>query len=119
MACCCLVGRPLSFLKCCGGQSRPSAAKRDSESPSAAQKDGSVSWRGEVEETGERAVLMLWNNALLSGYFAYKGTVFTIEGLGGGVHVAAEMDPLKLPLDHPPAAARDSAPISTPNQQAT
>src|SRR4051812_13966139 len=66
MACCCLVGRPLSFLKCCGEQSRPSAAKRNSESPSAAQKDGSVSRRGEVEETGELAVLMLWGNVSLT-----------------------------------------------------
>jgi hypothetical protein len=76
----------------------------------AAQGDGSILWRGEVEETGERAVLMLWNNALLTGYFAYNGTIFTVESLGGGVHAFAEMDRRKLPADHPPAAARDSAP---------
>jgi hypothetical protein len=83
------------------------------------QRDGSVAWRGEVEETGERAVLMLWSNALLTGYFAYKGTIFTVESLGGGVHAFAEMDRRKLPADHPPPApARDSAPMN-PNASAT
>ncbi len=81
-----------------------------------ALKDGSVTWRGVVEETGERAVLMLWSNALLTGYFAYKGTVFTVESLGGGVHAYAETDRNKLPADHPPPApARDSAPMPSPN----
>ena len=83
---------------------------------SAAQKDGSVLWRGEVEETGERAVLMLWNSALLTGYFAYNGTIFTVENLGGGVHAFAEMDRRKLPADHPPAAVRDRT--ATPDANA-
>ena len=83
-------------------------------------KDGSVTWRGEVEETGERAVLMLWSNALLTGYFAYKGTVFTVESLGGGVHAYAEMDRRKLPADHPASSpARDSAPMPSPDAPPT
>ena len=45
------------------------------------RQDGSVSWIGEVKDTGERAVLMLWGNALLTGYFAYKGTIFGVENL--------------------------------------
>jgi peptidyl-Asp metalloendopeptidase len=81
---------------------------------SEAQKDGSVLWRGEVEETGERALLMLWGNALLTGYFAYNGTVFTVESLGGGVHAFAEMDRRRLPTDHPPVAVRDSTEIPKP-----
>ena len=84
------------------------------------QKDGSVTWRGEVEETGERAVLMLWSNALLTGYFAYKGTVFTVESLGGGVHALRRWTGNKLPADHPPpAAARDSAPMPSPDAAPT
>ena len=55
-------------------------------------KDGSIAWQGEVQETGERAVLMLWSNALLTGYFAYDGKIYTVESLGGGVHAFAEMD---------------------------
>src|SRR6185295_18488982 len=74
-------------------------------------KDGSVTWRGEVEETGERAVLMLWSNALLTGYFAYKGTVFTVESLGGGVSAFLEMDRRQIPADHPEPGGRiDSVP---------
>ena len=80
---------------------------------SVVQKDGSITWSGTVEETGERAVLMLWGNAVLTGYFAYNGTIFTIESLGGGVNAFAEMDRRKLPADHPaPGAARDSVPAT-------
>ena len=75
------------------------------------QKDGSVAWVGQVEETGERALLMLWSNALLTGYFAYKGTIYTVESLGGGVHAFSEMDRNKLPGDHPPVAVRDGVPM--------
>lgn len=84
------------------------------------RKDGSVSWHGEVAETGERAVLMLWNNALLSGYFAYNGTILTVESLGGGVHAVAEMDRNKVPEAHPsPTPARDSLPVRATDQPAT
>jgi peptidyl-Asp metalloendopeptidase len=78
--------------------------------------DGSISWRGEVAETGEPAALMVWNNAPLTGYFAYDGTIFTIENAGGGVNIFAEMDPRKLPADHPsPASSRDNLPSSGPS----
>jgi metallopeptidase family M12-like protein len=80
-------------------------------------KDGSLTWRGKVEETGERAVLMVWGNALLTGYFAYKGSVFTVESLGGGVHAYAEMDHRKLPDDHPPPASRDRVPAPNVNEE--
>ena len=75
------------------------------------QKDGSVVWYGEVQETGERAMLMLWSNALLTGYFAYKGTIFTVESLGGGVSAFLEMDRRQIPADHPEPGGRiDSVP---------
>jgi hypothetical protein len=80
---------------------------------SAVRRDGSVTWYGEVAETGERAVLMLWNQALLTGYFAYNGTILTVESLGGGVHAFAEMGRDKVPAAHPsPSPARDS--VATP-----
>jgi hypothetical protein len=76
------------------------------------QKDGSVVWHGEVPETGERAMLMLWSNALLTGYFAFNGKIFTVESLGGGVNAYAELDRRRLPADHPePGGRRDSVPI--------
>jgi peptidyl-Asp metalloendopeptidase len=85
---------------------------------STVRKDGSVSWQGVVEETGERAVLMLWGDALLTGHFAYKGTIFTVESLGGGVHAFAEMDQRKLPADHPPSATRDRIAAPSANEPA-
>jgi hypothetical protein len=77
------------------------------------QKDGSVVWYGEVQETGERAMLMLWSNALLTGYFAYKGTIFTVESLGGGISAFSEMDRRQIPADHPEPGGRiDSVPVA-------
>jgi hypothetical protein len=76
------------------------------------REDGSISWRGIVKETGERAALMVWGNAVLTGYFAYDGTIFAIESLGGGMHAFAELGRDKALPDHPaPVAARDSAPM--------
>jgi hypothetical protein len=56
-------------------------------------------WRGVTEETGERAILMLWNDGHLSGYFAYRGRVFSVNHMGGDIHTVAE---LELPPDHAP-----------------
>ena len=66
--------------------------------------EGGFTWNGEVEETGERAVLMLWRDGHLSGYFGYKGHVFTVNQVAGEVHAMAEIDPGKLPPDHAPGA---------------
>jgi hypothetical protein len=75
--------------------------------------DGSVLWRGEVNETGERAVLMLWNSAALTGYFAYQGTIYTVENLDGEIRAFAEMDRRRPQPDHPaPNSRRDSTPAA-------
>jgi peptidyl-Asp metalloendopeptidase len=76
--------------------------------------DGSITWIGEVAETGERAVLMLWGSALLTGYFAYNGTIFAVESLGGGVNAYQELGH-GLP-DHPAETGRpagDPVPTTT------
>jgi hypothetical protein len=62
-------------------------------------------WRGVSEETGERAILMLWNDGHLSGYFAYKGRVFSINHIGDDIHTMAEIE---LPPDHAPNTATSS-----------
>jgi Metallo-peptidase family M12 len=78
------------------------------------QSDGSITWVGEVKETGERAVLMVWGDALLTGYFAYKGTIFAVESLGGGVQAFAELGREKQLQDHPtPPGPRDILPEPT------
>ena len=78
--------------------------------------EGGFTWRGEVEETGERAVLMLWKDAHLSGYFGYKGRVFTVNHVAGEFHTMAEIDPGKLPPDHTPEtkAGERAKPSSLP-----
>ena len=58
-------------------------------------------WRGEVEGSGERAVLMLWQDGHLSGYFGYRGRVYMINYDGGQIHTMTEIDPGKMPPDHP------------------
>ena len=78
---------------------------------------GGVTWVGETEETGERAVLMLWKDGHLSGYFGYKGRVFTVNHVGGDVHTMAEIDPRRLPPDHAPdPAQRNPSVAPTPRR---
>jgi peptidyl-Asp metalloendopeptidase len=80
---------------------------------------GGVTWIGETEETGERAVLMLWKDGHLSGYFGYKGRVFTVNHVGGDVHTMAEIDPRKLPPDHAPDPAQRNKSVAPPSPPAT
>jgi Metallo-peptidase family M12 len=75
---------------------------------------GGVTWNGETEETGERALLMLWKDGHLSGYFGYKGRVFTVNHVGGDVHTMAEIDPGKLPPDHTPDPAQRNPSVAPP-----
>jgi peptidyl-Asp metalloendopeptidase len=68
-----------------------------------------ITWLGEVEGTGERAMLMLWKDGHLSGYFGYKGRVFVVNHMGNQVHTMAELDPGKLPPDHAPDSKSNPA----------
>jgi peptidyl-Asp metalloendopeptidase len=68
-----------------------------------------LSWRGLVEETGEKAALMLWTDGRLSGYLAYDGSLFALSNISGDIHVMAEMDAAKLPPEHPPTPPGKSA----------
>jgi hypothetical protein len=73
-----------------------------------------LSWRGLVEETGEKAALMLWNDGRLSGYFAHNGRLFSVTNIGSDIHALAEIDAAKMPPDHPPtpqSKSADSSPL--------
>ena len=74
--------------------------------------EGGYTWRGEVEETGEKAVLMLWRDAHLSGYLGYNGSVFMINYMGGDIHTIAEMNPGRLPPEHAPSPQDKTTPRS-------
>ena len=75
---------------------------------------GGVTWIGETEETGERAVLMLWKDGHLSGYFGFKGRVYTVNHVGGDIHTMAEIDPRRLPPDHAPDPAQRNTSVAPP-----
>jgi len=79
---------------------------------------GAITWRGEAEETGERAVLMLWKDGHLSGYFGYKGYIYTIKNLGGDIHVVSELDRGKLPPMHAPARSDKSPTLESADASA-
>jgi peptidyl-Asp metalloendopeptidase len=81
--------------------------------PAIRMEDGAITWRGEVEETGENAVLMLWNDGQLSGYFGYQGRIFTVKPLAGDLHVVAEIDRGNLPPLHAPTVRRPGRDNST------
>lgn len=65
--------------------------------------DEGLTWIGEVEGSGERAVLMLARNGGLSGYFGHGGRIWAVANVGGNLHTMAEIDPQKLPPDHAPS----------------
>jgi peptidyl-Asp metalloendopeptidase len=74
-----------------------------------------TTWRGRVEETGESAVVMWWKDGRLSGVFGYKGNIYMIASMGGGVHAVLEADPTQLPPDHSATSDRaDSAAAAAP-----
>jgi peptidyl-Asp metalloendopeptidase len=54
---------------------------------------------------------MLWNDGHLSGYFAYKGRVFSVSYVGDDIHTMAEIE---LPPDHTPNAAASPYESVTP-----
>jgi hypothetical protein len=60
-------------------------------------------WRGIVLETGERALLMRWNDGHITGFVGYRGRIYTVASLDGGLHAMVEMDPRQMPPDHAPA----------------
>lgn len=70
--------------------------------------ENGITWNGEVEETGERALLMLGKQGQLSGYFAYKGKVYIVSHVSDAVHTMAEFDPGALPPDHANRASEHS-----------
>jgi hypothetical protein len=75
-------------------------------------------WRGEVLGTGERALLMLWDDGHLSGFFGHEGRVFMVSHAGGEIHSMAEIDPGKMPPDHSPTSQSKlaaGAPAAEPN----
>jgi peptidyl-Asp metalloendopeptidase len=84
----------------------------------AATGEQGTTWRGQVEETGDSALLMWWKDGHLSGVFGYKGHIYTIVDMGGQLHAVVEADPKKLPPDHAPASAdRARSPTDAKVQQ--
>jgi hypothetical protein len=68
-----------------------------------------TTWRGEVEESGESAVLMWWRDGHLSGVLGYRGHIYTIENMDGDIHAVIEYDPRNMPPDHAVATSDRSA----------
>jgi peptidyl-Asp metalloendopeptidase len=67
--------------------------------------DRGTTWRGNVTESGESALVMWWKDRHLSGMFAYEGHIYTIVNAGAGVYAVIESDPAKIPSDHSPATS--------------
>lgn len=59
-------------------------------------------WHGTVEGTDEPATLIWWMDGRLSGSITYKGHVYSVRSLGGGMHGVIELAPDKLPPEHAP-----------------
>lgn len=64
-------------------------------------KDG-YAWHGTVEGTDEPVTLIWWVDGRLSGSVTYKGHIYSVRSLGGGMHGIIELAPDKLPPEHAP-----------------
>ena len=58
-----------------------------------------TTWNGIVEDTGESAMLMRWNDGRLGGVLGYKGEVYAITSEDGQLRAAVERQP-KSVRDH-------------------
>ena len=83
--------------------------------------DKGVIWRGTVEDSGERAVLLWWRDGRLTGEFSREGHVYTVMNIGGDLRAMLESEPSVLPPDHPdnfsepyPSDGRDALPNVVP-----
>jgi hypothetical protein len=85
---------------------------------SANRTDKGVVWRGKVADTGETAILQWWKDGRLNGLFGYRGHIYNVMNMDGDLHAVLEVDPKKLPRDHPKMTSTDvhqaDAPMWTP-----
>src|SRR5262245_4885007 len=68
---------------------------------SAMRTDNGVVWRGKVADTGETAILQWWKDGRLNGLFGYRGHIYSVMNMDGDLHAVLEIDPKKMPRDHP------------------
>jgi hypothetical protein len=63
-------------------------------------------WHGEIVDTGEPVILMWFKNEQrYTGMFSYKGYIYNLVNIGGGVHAVIESDPSQMPPDHAAATS--------------
>ncbi|MEQ1576577.1 MAG: M12 family metallo-peptidase, partial [Hyphomicrobium sp.] len=63
--------------------------------------DGYV-WHGAVAGSGEPVTLLWWASGRLSGSITYKGHIYSVRNIGGGMHGVVDMMPSGLPPEHAP-----------------
>jgi hypothetical protein len=74
---------------------------------SATRTDRGVIWRGKVADTGETVILQWWKDGRLNGLFGYRGHIYSVMNMGGDLHAMLEVDPKKMPKDHPNLTGAD------------
>ena len=67
-----------------------------------------IIWSGIVQESGENALLMWWNDGRLTGELSYRGDNYTVATVDDKVHVALEASRQRM-ADHAPGDFRQSA----------
>jgi hypothetical protein len=96
-----------------------------------AKKNG-WTWRGEIDATGEPAMIMWWTEGRFSGEFTYRGDMYTLKtvtDIGGEVHAFAERSPQRMPtqraamhshdqLDHAISSGKQEASATDSAQEA-
>jgi hypothetical protein len=63
------------------------------------RKDG-LTWRGEIEGTGEPIMIMWSKSGRFNGMFSYRSHMYSLMNMGGVMRAVVETDPQMMPPDH-------------------
>jgi len=60
-------------------------------------------WHGRIEESDDPVTLLWWpSSGRLTGSVTYKGHMYSLKSIGGGMHGVIKMQPNELPPEHAP-----------------
>ena len=59
-------------------------------------------WRGTVEGSGGRVILMWWADGKMAGTVQHEGRYYSIRHMSGSLHAIVELSDDRMPPEHPP-----------------
>jgi hypothetical protein len=64
------------------------------------ESSGMLVWRGTVDGTGARVMLLWWLDGRMAGTIQHGGHIYSIRQMGGDMHAIVEMSEDQMPTEH-------------------